>query len=243
MRARSRHLNPKDAGAILVLDARRITGLSSGASVSTWNDLSGNGRNATQVTSSKQPIFQTPVQGGQPSVQFNSANRQWLGGSLVLNSTQAVCVSLFNLSSGSQAYARILTTASGSAYDYNSVASTTFHMRHIGTSSITVTRPGLSLSPIASAYATPILASTVFNGSTCAVRLNGVQQGSAASSGTFNADAYRCGYSINVNDIFGPSDHFSGDQFCHAVFNGAPATSLLRRIEQAAAFSFKIACS
>lgn len=56
-------------GLQLWLDASQIVGLNDGDAVGTWNDLSGNGNDATQGTASKQPTFQTNEQNGKPGVQ------------------------------------------------------------------------------------------------------------------------------------------------------------------------------
>ena len=74
MRARQRHLNPRAAGATLVLDARLITGLSDGTGVQTWSDVSGGGNDATQATSGLRPLYKTAVQGGQPGLLFDGTN-------------------------------------------------------------------------------------------------------------------------------------------------------------------------
>ena len=63
------------AGCDLWLDAGQITGSVDGAAVATWQDRSGNARNATQATVAKQPTFRstgvnlTPT--GKPVVQFD----------------------------------------------------------------------------------------------------------------------------------------------------------------------------
>ena len=73
MRARERHLNVRAAGANLVLDARRISGASDGSAVSTWNDESGNGHNASQAIENTKPIYKTSIQGGGPVLRFNNS--------------------------------------------------------------------------------------------------------------------------------------------------------------------------
>lgn len=74
MRARHRHFNAKTAGAVLVLDSRYITGLSDGNAVSTWSDRSGNGKDATMASAGNQPTYETAEQGGQPVVKFDGSN-------------------------------------------------------------------------------------------------------------------------------------------------------------------------
>jgi len=72
MHRRNRHLNPKDAGAIIALDARFLN-LSDGASVSTWTNRTGT-NNLTQATSTNQPTFKTAIKGGCPVVRFDASN-------------------------------------------------------------------------------------------------------------------------------------------------------------------------
>jgi hypothetical protein len=74
MRARHRHFNAKSAGAVFVVDSRYITGLSDGNAVSTWSDRSGNGKDATMPTGANQPTYETAEQGGQPVVKFDGVN-------------------------------------------------------------------------------------------------------------------------------------------------------------------------
>ena len=73
MRARHRHLNPRAAGATLVLDSRYITGLSDGDPISTWDDKSGNGYSPT-ASSTARPIYKTSIQGGNAIARFDGSN-------------------------------------------------------------------------------------------------------------------------------------------------------------------------
>ena len=81
MHRRSRHLNPKAAGALIALDARFLS-LSGGASISSWTNRTGT-NNLDQATAANQPTFQTAVQGGSPVVRFDASNDFFsIGGSL-----------------------------------------------------------------------------------------------------------------------------------------------------------------
>lgn len=51
-----------------------VRGVSNGAALATWPDLTGNGYNATQGSSSQQPTFVTNAMNGLPVLRFNSAN-------------------------------------------------------------------------------------------------------------------------------------------------------------------------
>ena len=67
--------NPTDiAGLQLWLDASQIVGLNDGDAVGTWSDASGNGRNATQATASKKPVFKTNVQNGKPVIRLDGVD-------------------------------------------------------------------------------------------------------------------------------------------------------------------------
>lgn len=66
--------NPLDLNPVLYL--RADTGVTeSGGAVSQWDDLSGNGNNATQTTGSVQPTLQTTGINGLPSLNFDGTDR------------------------------------------------------------------------------------------------------------------------------------------------------------------------
>ncbi len=58
--------------------ADAITGLTSGAAVSLWNDLTGNGFNALQTLTTNRPTYITNAMNGLPVVRFNSTNSTYL---------------------------------------------------------------------------------------------------------------------------------------------------------------------
>ena len=62
---------PVTAGLKLHLDASQITGLSDGAAVTTWNDMSGLGNNAASAGT---PVYKPGILNGQPVVRFNGAS-------------------------------------------------------------------------------------------------------------------------------------------------------------------------
>lgn len=80
MHRRNRHIafSAKNAGAVLVLDARTIKNVSSGSTFSSWRDLSASSRNFAG-TASRFPTYLTNIQGGQPVVRFNAAANSALG--------------------------------------------------------------------------------------------------------------------------------------------------------------------
>jgi hypothetical protein len=74
MRTRHRHFQYKSAGASVALDSRSIHGVSDGTTVQTWNDLSGNSRDATQSTSTQRPTYKTAIQGGNGILRFDAVD-------------------------------------------------------------------------------------------------------------------------------------------------------------------------
>lgn len=62
------------SGLQLWLKADAVTGLSDGATVSTWDDLSGNSYNATQITTDKKPLYKTNIINGYPVIRFDGVN-------------------------------------------------------------------------------------------------------------------------------------------------------------------------
>ena len=62
---------PVTTGLTLHLDASQLTGLSDGATVTTWTDMSGQNNHATAAGT---PIYKTAVLNGQPVVRFNGAS-------------------------------------------------------------------------------------------------------------------------------------------------------------------------
>ncbi len=63
-------------GLALWLKADAITGVSDGQKISTWNDSSGNNRNFSQGTSSRQPTYETNELNGLPVIRFIGSSIQ-----------------------------------------------------------------------------------------------------------------------------------------------------------------------
>lgn len=58
--------------------ASALTGLTNGAAVSLWPDLTGNNYHALQVVAPQRPTFVTNGINGQPAIRFNAANKSYL---------------------------------------------------------------------------------------------------------------------------------------------------------------------
>ena len=63
---------PPPPSPVIWYDASRITGVSSGTAIATWNDVSGKAQHLSQTTSSKRPKF--VVSSGTPGVVFDGVN-------------------------------------------------------------------------------------------------------------------------------------------------------------------------
>lgn len=108
MRKRHRHFKPRSVGATVAYDSRYIN-QSDGTAVSTWSDMSGNGRDLSQSTSSKQPTYKTGIQGGAGVVRFDGSGdalstpsysvSNVVSGLIVYKTTQATDAVLFERSS------------------------------------------------------------------------------------------------------------------------------------------------
>lgn len=73
MRARQRHLNPRQAGATFAWDARfNIDGHANNGSVATWTDRGSD--TATQGSSGSRPVYKENEINGRPAVVFDGSN-------------------------------------------------------------------------------------------------------------------------------------------------------------------------
>lgn len=78
------------SGLAFWFDATQISGLNDGDPVGTWTDLSGNGRSATQGTTSKKPVYKVGIQNGNPAVLCDGVDDD-----LVVTYTPAAATTVF----------------------------------------------------------------------------------------------------------------------------------------------------
>jgi len=234
MRARQRHLNPKAAGATLVLDARYIDGVSDGSGVSSWSDRSGNGYNATQATGANQPLYKVNVQGGQPGLLFDGINDS-LATTYGPTSGDVTAFSVWKATSpGTTLYRRIM--------DKDYVAG--MWMGKDGPSAQSYGGGCRQSAPPYGTYVTldntnTHLLSTVRSGTSWTVTSESQSTATATVSSTaFNTEVIRVGLGNNNGDPW--NGHIFALFYFH---NTALASSLLRRVFLSYGYSFKIACS
>ena len=245
MHRRARHLNSRDAGAILVLDSRRIYGLSDGSSVSQWNDASRSGANATQSTSTIRPIYKVSIQGGQPVVRFNVTNN-YLASTVTSAFGFIFCVA--NISSNTQEYAGLLTARTSpnstlvTASSSNVVLTTMNGTAPNPSQKITGVTGG---SPsVSSVYDKGVSGSTTnfedfLNGLTITNPFVLSVTSTLGLSGTNNFTIGRDTY----QGAQAPRALASGDIMVISLLPQSISSSLRKRIEHSSSFSFKIACS
>ena len=241
MHRRARHLNPGSAGAVLALDSRFISGLSDGDPVSTWSDRTASGNNVTQ-TGSARPTYETFELNGNPSVRFSPTQTLKRDAVTIATALTAIMTTKFptglrNHVCFEQAYqnspsqGRAIAAVDGS---YNFWDSNELFMIDGGYT----TSRGVDWSP----YSNISGASIQLYGMSSLrhiAKLNGVFVGS--QKGTPQSLA-----SLTGPLIFGSTAgtiRVQHDFFNLQVFEADLSNSLIRRLEHAAAFAFKIPCS
>jgi hypothetical protein len=234
MRARQRHLKSKSLAATAAYDARYITGISDGSVVSTWSDLSGNGKDATQSTNSLRPLYKTAIIGGQPTVRFDGTDDQFTH-SAANSATCSIIAVISRVTSqtnyrGIFAYGPSTVSSQGTSFFISLVTSNKW-----GTFTATagVGSPQPANTQIAAT--TPSILTMIDNdGSGGNFYLNaladGTWTGTSVGQGQDHLGGYNPGQSSNI-DV--------------GAFLLAPKfeNPLRRRVEHSYGYSFKIACS
>ena len=241
MRARQRHLNPKAAGASLVLDARYIKGQSNYSYLRNWADRSGNGYDMTVGTDTWAPFYVSNSINGLPSTEWDQSNDH-LQNSNPFDWTGAVVVFRPTGTSGALGFCgAVPSNGLPDAAYYCSVDPPGLNPSFTRVSS-TRTYLGAGAGPVTSGI--PSIFS--FSRSTTQIKAaaNGVY-------GTENTDA-----TFIPSTIIGPSyigcgnysnyrtNFFKGNIAIFIGIQGSrPSDSIMKRLERFAAYSYKIACS
>jgi len=219
MHRRARHFNARDAGADLVLDSRFITGLADGDPVSTWSDRSGNANDATGVGAAR-PEYKINIQGGSPVVRFDAID-DGMSTNCNLNNPFTIIYTGRTISGISNR--TILSRDQNRVIAYNRSSNGVFNGATVVNS--TQTTPG-----------TNVAIGTLVVGATSAFFANGSDI-TTGTTGTGNWGRLSFGF-VGVNFTIASADV---SQVLGLPMDLSPA--LRRRIEHAAAFSFKIPCN
>lgn len=224
MHRRARHLNPSSAGAFAAYDARFITGLADGASVSSWSDRTAN---ANTLTGTNQPTYEANELNGNPVVRFDGSNDQLTASFTTASLQSAVLVAKQNSASvqfrayfavRSLSNARLFFFRDGSDYTLGTFA-TSFASRNISFSGYNI-------------------ASCAGNASSMLTAVNGVTA-TVSASYTYSGGVLDVGNSASGG---GPYP-LPCDISYLTLWASELASPLRRRFEQAAALSFKLPCS
>lgn len=234
MRARHRHFSHKAAGAVVAYDARYLTD-SDGTALQTWTDRAGS-YNATESDSTKRPLVKTGANGinGQTVLQFDGSNDDLQASSVPLNTyiTVTVCGKF--------------TTAKPMFFEHSANANTFSGFYFYGSNNWAwnfARDSGSNFGGNVSNWfgSSNAIASLRYDG-TGQYRLNGGSDLTNGSGGTArNNSSVITNLNIcsrNRSSVF--SDGLLGTL---AVYDGRASDAMLKRLEHAAAYSFKIACS
>ena len=235
MRARQRHLNQKTVGATLVLDSRRISGLSDGDDVGQWDDVSGSGWNVTQSDSTKKPNYKTGIQGGQPVVRGDGVRDRLISSSV--STTQTFSTILVFQRSASETNGAVIFDSynntpcvvyTGTGAD----SSTNFSMVAGGT--------GFAFTPKDGNWK---IVAAQFSAVTSYAATNGVKSTASSSIGTNGLNG------ISIFDVRGNPNplvttySMLGDIAQVILIASSLPDPLRKRLEHSSALSFKLACS
>jgi hypothetical protein len=254
MRARHRHFNPRDCDALVALDSRYGFTVADGSAVDPWDDRSRNNNDASTTTAADRPTYETNELNGRPVVKFNS-NDILLSSPLStsITSNALTCLSVSNKTgdgtSGSAGnannFSRIFSVngAASSGRDYNNTDSfATFVGAGFGgftAGSYIVYRNSVQVTSISGSYNTPYIHSFTIDGTSVKARLNNSAQTTGTTSATaLNATRLNIGYSPLAPDSF-----LNGDVAMVTIIRSVVSDALRKRLEHAAAFSFKISCN
>ena len=236
MRARHRHFSYKAAGAVVAYDARYLNN-SDGTALQTWQNRASTSYDATESDSTKRPLVKTGANGinGQTALKFDGTNDDLQAASVPLNTfiTVVVCAQF--------------TTAKPFFFEHSANSNTNAGFYFYGSSgnSWQFNRSGAShgATGVSSWFgSSAAIGSLTYNGS-ASYRLNSGSalantnlQGTARSNSSVTDSFNIC--SRNRASVFG--DGLLG---CLAIYDGEAADPLRKRIEHAAAYSFKISCN
>jgi hypothetical protein len=247
MRARHRHFNPRDAGANLVYDSRRVTGLSDNDPVDTWPDISRNAYDATQ-TSTARPLYRTANQGGNPALRFDGVN-DWMeipvGPAVSTTAGHEVQVVIKQISFVSApVYPTIVDFKSNvtqnwyvfysneNAYKWICFGGQNTWTRLRWDNAANTNCNIINVNYNGSGAGTDANFKLFFNGTDRTLGASGAFAGNS-STGSMAVEALGLGYPTWNN----------ADYYQIALINSASSDSLRKRLNHHAAFSFKISCN
>jgi len=211
---------PTDINACsLWLDA---ADLSSGT-ISTWNDKSGNGSNAT--ANNPITIVANAVNGNSVlSVSTGSGFERYLNGNIAITGTGLTVVSAFSMNSSSGGATRIIGLGAPGVNDYNN--SNYVGILRQNSSNMGAYRNNTYAGPLLT-YGVPAISTSYFDGSNAYSYINGGTASSFASSGNFGITSY----SIMANTSNTDAHYFSGFMCEMIVYNSTLTLPQRQQVE------------
>lgn len=221
MGRRVRHLNPANASATMAFDARFGITVASGSKVPNWADRSSITVNAVQAIIANQPTYQSAAINGQPAVRFDGNNNMIHG-----KDSQLSCVWI----------AVINRIASQTGYRGIAASGSSMLLARQGTDKWgTFTATDANATTTLSIGVPYILTMVDNNASGGSFFLYG------ATDGTYTGNS--AGQSSkHIGGLLGANQGVNAD-IAGIVLLPAISASLVRRIEQSFAYSFKLPCS
>lgn len=189
------------SGCQLWLDAADPAGTSvlptSGTTVSTWVDKSGNGRNGTSIGNAGSTLWTSNGINGYPAMAFDGATGSY-SGTITTNSGNTLsmfAVAFITQGTSVNNYPRLISLAPSGSQDY-AITGATFLGRNVlaaNPQSVMTYRSSSILSSQPITYGTPFVASSVYTGSSNTTYANGTTGGAGGSSGNFSYNTYNIG--------------------------------------------------
>lgn len=246
MRARQRHFNARSAGASLVLDSRYID-QADNTEVSSWTDRSANNFTIEQTTAANRPTFQTGELVSNGVVRFDGSNDFLNGGDILdlrTNNAIVVCVAKFATSGNGTLVAKSLLGPGNGRYSILRDASNLIALLQLDS----VPTDDATIADSSTSWR--IHTQAIDRSASNALLLNGISQSVntfAANSTDLNStNVFLVGAYPNSTGTTPPTSgyYFNGDMAQLIVLqNSSFSVPIRRRLEQSAAYSFKIACS
>jgi hypothetical protein len=233
MGRRHRHLNHSHLGAMFALDARFL-GLAEGASVSTWSDRGGSGRQVTQSGAARPTLLGN-------FVDFDGSNDEMIGSDsgFPTGDYHACMVTACDISLANNDYEPVMgwgTATTGSAVVFTFATDPAF-----GTNSVGVSQWG-DAQGIASSVGNTVMYESRRSGSSYIHSRNG----GAETNRTMTTNTALGGASSLFIGSFGsllPGFFLNGRIGGVTLFGTVPSASVRRRVAHSQALSFKVAFS
>ena len=234
MRRRARHFNPKDAGATAAFDARYGIAVANDAGVDTWTNRVGS-NNATQTDGAKRPLFKaTGGSSSSPALLFDGTNDA-LTHSIAALGAPSLFMAVAQRTGGGS-FTPVAAFMSPNTSNYSIIYSNGY-----GTGANWGLVPANSGQSILNAWrilsAKP--ASTATSNSSTTVWTDGANE-TAATGSRYGGDAID---RRAIGSSTGGTDFFQGSISLVIAIPADVGNPLRKRLEHAAAFSFKIACN